>query len=156
MRTGRPPTDPMVRLMQHITKNQESGCWEWSGFKNSAGYGMMWIDGKQRRAHKFSLEKKLGRVLVESEVTRHMCNNPPCCNPDHLEVGSQRDNIQDMVRAGRSSTGEKNGTSKLTSIQVNEIRALKSIHTAREIGEMYGIHPVHVFRIVSGKTRSYD
>jgi hypothetical protein len=156
MRTGRPPTDPWIRILRHIDKKEDTGCWEWNGFRNALGYGLFWLDGRQRRVHKFSLERKLGRKFEDSEVTRHMCHNPCCCNPDHLEVGTANDNVQDKVRAGRQLKGEKNGSSKLSDLQISEIRALKGMHTRKELAEMYGVHTVHISRIHNDKTRYYD
>jgi hypothetical protein len=156
MRTGRPPTDPWTRILSHITKNEESGCWEWNGFRNACGYGLFWLNGRQRRVHKFSLERKLGRKFEENDVTRHMCHNPCCCNPDHLEVGTPNDNMQDKVRAGRQPRGEKNAATKLTDAQVSEIRALKGMHTNKELADMYNVHWVHISRIHNNKTRYYD
>lgn len=152
MPLGRPPTDVHIRIQSHIRK-LDNGCWEWTGVKNSAGYGMVWLNGKQRRAHRIVLSKKLGRELTQNEITRHMCNNPPCCNPDHLEVGTTQDNINDKVLAGRQPRGEKSGTSKLTDKQVSEIRELNGKMSLRDIGKLYGIHYVHVSRIQSGRSR---
>jgi hypothetical protein len=156
MRTGRPPTDPWERILKHVIKNETTGCWEWSGFRNACGYGLFWLNGRQRRVHKFTLERKLGRKFEPLEVTRHMCHNPCCCNPDHLEVGTANDNMQDKVRAGRQLKGEENGASKLTNEQVAEIRAFQGMHTCKELSEMYGVHSVHISRIHNNRTRYYD
>lgn len=156
MRTGRPPSDPWTRILSHITKNDTTNCWEWNGFRNANGYGLFWLNGKQQRVHKFSLERKLGRKFEQFELTRHMCHNPCCCNPDHLEVGTQADNIQDKVDADRQLKGEDNGASKLTNEQVNEIRAYQGVLTRKELAEIYGIHTVHVSRIHNNRSRQYN
>lgn len=153
MRTGRPPTDVFVRIESHITKT-EKGCWEWNGLKTRYGYGLVWLNGKNRNVHRLMLSKKLNRQLETNEVSRHMCHNPPCCNPDHLEVGTTQDNVNDKVKAGRQPKGEKNGASKLTDKEVEEIRQLHGLLSLRTIGELYDIHWVHVSRIQSGKSRS--
>ena len=152
MRTGRPPTDVHERIQTHITKI-DGGCWEWNGVKNGAGYGMVWLNGKHHRVHRLMLSKKLNRPLEGTEITRHMCNNPACCNPEHLEVGTIQDNINDKVSAGRQAKGEKNGQSKLTDKQVEEIRDLNGKMSLRDIGKLYNIHYVHVSRIHSGRSR---
>jgi hypothetical protein len=156
MRTGRPPTDPWIRILRHIVKVDTTGCWEWNGFRNANGYGLFWLNGKQQRVHKFSLERKLGRNFEQFEVTRHMCNNPCCCNPDHLEVGTQADNIQDKIDSDRQPKGEDSGSSKLTNEQVDEIRAYRGVLTRKELAEIYGIHTVHVSRIHNNRTRQYN
>lgn len=152
MRTGRPPIDVHQRIQTHITKT-DNGCLEWNGFKNGSGYGMVWLNGKHRRVHRIVLSKKLGRPLEDSEVTRHMCHNPACCNPDHLEAGTTQDNIQDKILAGRQSKGEGNGASKLTDAQVEEIRKINGKVSLRDIANLYNIHYVHVSRIQSGRSR---
>jgi len=153
MTIGRPPTDVHERIQKHITK-VDSGCWEWNGFRNQAGYGLVWLNGKQHRVHRIVLSKKVGRPLEDTEVSRHMCNNPACCNPEHLEVGTTQDNIKDKLLAGRQAKGEKNGQSKITDKQVEEIKALNGKMSLRDIGNIYNIHYVHVSRIQSGRSRS--
>lgn len=152
MSRGRPPTDVYTRIESHITKS-ENGCWEWNGLKNEAGYGMVRLYGKNCRVHRIVLSKKLNRELTSSEITRHLCNNPPCCNPEHLEVGTTQDNINDKLLAGRQAKGERNGASKLSDKEVNEIRELNGKMSLRDIGKLYGIHYVHVSRIQNGKSR---
>lgn len=98
-------------------------CWPVSGAPNSSGYPMMDTDevlpnGKRRRigVHQYALEQKLGRKLIQSkpgfkgEVSRHICHNSLCANPNHLIVGSQKDNLEDMRLAGRRKrTGPPGG-----------------------------------------------
>lgn len=152
MQRGRPSTDVHKRIETHIIK-LDNGCWEWNGVKNSAGYGMVWLNGKSTRAHRIVLSKKLNRELQPHEITRHLCHNPPCCNPEHLAVGTTQDNVNDKILAGRQAKGEKNGASKLTDEQVKEIRELNGKMSLRDIGKLYGIHYVHVSRIQSGRSR---
>ena len=152
MPLGRPPIDVYQRIMRNITKTPKD-CWEWNGFKNEAGYGMIWLDGKQSRVHRIVLSRKLDRPLTDIEVTRHICNNPPCCNPDHLQVGTTQDNIRDMVSVNRHASGEKNGQSKLTDKQIIEIRELYGSYSLRDLGKMFDVHYVHIARIVSNKSR---
>jgi len=160
MRTGRPPKDPWDRILCKITKNETTGCWEWTGSKNHGGYGHFEIKGKCIRVHRFSLERKLGRTLVLGEVARHMCNNRVCCNPDHLEPGSQQDNIDDRTRAGihkaNAPRGERNNQTKLSDQQISEIRAFQGMYSRSELARMYGVHTVHISRIHNNRTRVCD
>jgi hypothetical protein len=81
---------------------QGPGCWEWTGEKNSKGYGRFTIyrDGKRVRllAHRLALALMLGREPIGS---RHSCDNPPCCRDDHLLEGTQTENMRDAVERGR-------------------------------------------------------
>ena len=82
----------------------ETGCWNWLHGLNADGYG--WLrgaDGKNTRAHCFTYKMFVGEAPV-GMVVRHTCHNRKCCNPDHLLLGTQQDNMRDMVEAGRSKS----------------------------------------------------
>lgn len=77
-------------------------CWEWTRGRVSAGYGKMTIaTGTEIYVHRLVACGMTGRMLVPDEVVRHSCDNPPCCNPAHLLVGDQSQNIRDCVDRGR-------------------------------------------------------
>ena len=80
-------------------------CWEWSLARDKDGYGKWGIrrDGKavSVRCNRIALQIKLGRPLPPEAKALHTCDNPPCCNPDHLYEGSQYDNEEDKVLRGR-------------------------------------------------------
>ena len=80
-------------------------CWEWLGAKDSAGYGFFRLDGLTQRAHRVSWfiehNKKPYGIL------RHICDNPSCVNPHHLLDGTQKDNVQDMLRRKRNANQKK-------------------------------------------------
>ncbi len=75
------------------------GCWIWVAATRS-GYGRVWVDGKLVSAHRYSYEMYVGPI-PDGMVVRHKCDTPSCVNPDHLEIGSQAENIGDAVRRGR-------------------------------------------------------
>ena len=79
------------------------GCWEWRGNRNWCGYGTMSLARKgidRARAHRLMYERFVGPI-PEGHVIRHKCDNPPCVNPNHLESGTQSENVWDMVHRGR-------------------------------------------------------
>lgn len=81
----------------------ESGCWEWRGDRNELGYGRLTLTRKgldKARVHRLMFERYFGPI-PDGSVVRHKCDNPPCSNPDHLELGTMADNSQDMVERGR-------------------------------------------------------
>jgi hypothetical protein len=93
------------KIMSKLRK-ESSGCWVWTGFCGSFGYGMVYLgarpNGKplNRNAHR-AMWIALHGPLTRSEFVCHKCDNPPCCNPDHLFIGSLKDNNRDMATKGR-------------------------------------------------------
>ena len=127
-------------------------CWLWQGTTNSYGYGIFLLQGeKSVRAHRYSYELHKGEIQ-EGMVVMHSCDNPLCVNPDHLSIGTRLDNNRDAVKKCRNAYGEKNGHSRLTSIQINEIL----IDTRKQylIAKDYGVTQSHISRIKSGNVRS--
>lgn len=112
------------RLLARIMPITECGCWIFEGCLNAKGYGDFCISGNEHRlAHRVSYEIFKGPIPKGAFVL-HSCDIPSCVNPDHLRVGTQRDNMQDCIRRGRNGTaGVKNEFSKLTDEAVKEIRA---------------------------------
>lgn len=114
---------PATKSPQNFT----GPCIEWEKSKNAEGYGYTYCEGKVRKAHRVAYAKRHGLSMqqIEGLVVRHKCDNPGCVNPDHLELGTNQDNVDDMLSRGRhvASKGERNGRAKLTKQQVEEIRA---------------------------------
>lgn len=87
-------------------------CWPWTGEgKDKYGYGLLTVrEGdktKRYKATRWMMEKRLGRPLKKEEWVLHRCDNPPCCNPDHLRLGTAKDNAQDILRRGRNHNANK-------------------------------------------------
>jgi len=78
-----------------------NGCLEWTGVTNRGGYGRIWFNGKIVMAHRLAWELVNGPI-PEGMLIRHLvCDNPPCCNVDHLRPGTQVENLADMVAKDR-------------------------------------------------------
>lgn len=77
-------------------------CWPWRKGRFANGYGCFRADGRNHRAHRWLLGHLRGSPLGKDEYGCHHCDNPPCCNPKHLFIGSAKDNAQDMASKGRS------------------------------------------------------
>lgn len=103
---------PLIGRLAHIGWDETNrGCWEWRGRRNDLGYAVMKSRGKQVRVHRVMWEMHNGPI-PDGLVVRHKCDNPPCVNPNHLEIGSHLDNMEDMKTRGRSrsyATGRYDG-----------------------------------------------
>lgn len=78
----------------------DSGCWEWQNCTDRLGYGQVSrLSSGESLAHRLSY--RIFKGSVDGLVIRHTCDNPPCCNPDHLLGGTQGDNLYDAVQKGR-------------------------------------------------------
>jgi hypothetical protein len=151
-----PLTTPRKRNMTHEEFKKwfysnvtitDSGCWEWNGCRGIQGYGVVRRGGKNIRANRLSLEFKLQRKIEDGLLACHLCNNPPCCNPDHLKEGTLQDNMDDKVRADRQPKGEINGNSKLTELQVIEIKSLKCIESSSKVADRVGVKKACILKI---------
>jgi len=129
----------------------DNGCWEWKA--KHQRYGNIRVDGKITRAHRFSYSFFKGEIPKEINVC-HKCDNPYCVNPDHLFLGTQKDNHNDMVAKGRraSFVGEKNGNSKLNEKDVKEI--VISNDSYRKLAKQYGVTHMTIYQIK--KRRSWN
>ena len=129
------------------------GCWEWTGAKAGAGYGYLMLrKGTLGYAHRISYELHKGPI-PEGHSVLHTCDRMLCVKPDHLFTGSQRDNIQDMIRKGRQARGLRAiGRRILTDVQVREVRSLRGIESQRSIGKRLGVDGSTINNIWSGRT----
>jgi hypothetical protein len=82
------------------TVTTHSGCMEWKGTRDKIGYGRTWHDGRSGyKAHRLAM--KLAGYDIEGWIVCHKCDNPPCCNPLHLFLGTHADNMHDAQAKGR-------------------------------------------------------
>ncbi len=108
------------------TKKAKTGCIEWQGsLRKRLPYGQFWDGQTMTRAHSFSYSAFIGAIPSGFSVL-HTCDNPQCVNPCHLFLGTQADNVADMVNKGRQSGRKKpwepNKGTKLTAADILEIR----------------------------------
>lgn len=103
MAKGKPITPTEIRFAQKYEVNPVTGCWEWQACTNNIGYGFIRDSGKMRTAHRVSYELFKG-LIPAGKIVCHTCDNPKCVNPDHLWIGTNKDNYDDMVRKGRAKT----------------------------------------------------
>ncbi len=146
---GRPANTPEV-LWSKVDKRGEDECWNWKGFINHDGYGRTWINDYGYFAHRVIYNLVYPNVITlnapkttdEFGFLLHTCDNPSCCNPKHLIVGTHKDNMEDKVRKGRSPdfTGGRAPRCKLTMVQAREARALRQTGiSVRELAKKFEI-----------------
>lgn len=150
-----------------------SGCWEFQG-ASTKRYGVVNVgSGRKRRtmlAHRAMWAITHGHVPDDLHVC-HTCDNPPCCNPDHLFLGTDFDNVQDCIAKGRKTppphpSGEQNNRAKLSDADVVDIRerfvrnyaprktggGYRS--NAHELADEFGVTDANIRMIIRGVTRS--
>lgn len=107
-----------------VDKKSVIECWEWKGARLKLGYGRFRSAGKFVQAHRFSYALHAGHIPVGMCVC-HRCDNPPCCNPAHLFLGTKKDNADDRDKKGRNKVfrGEAHPSAKATRAIAAAIRA---------------------------------
>tara|TARA_R110000751_G_C13691239_1_gene472360 strand:- start:309 stop:848 length:540 start_codon:yes stop_codon:yes gene_type:complete len=127
------------------------GCWLWNKARITKGYGHLRRDGTMVLAHRAMFEMFVGPI-PDGMFVLHKCDNPPCVNPEHLFLGTQKENMADKIAKGRGNhaKGEANSSAKLTEAQVLEIRSATEIH--REIGVLFGVAQQTVSNIKNRRT----
>lgn len=137
------------RFWARVNKT-DGGCWVWTGarLKDKKGeptYGVLTFRRKSLLAHRIAYFLTYG--AMPNDFACHSCDNPPCCNPDHLWNGTCMDNALDRTSKGRNfpAQGEENGNARLTAKEVIAIR--KSADPISVIAERYLISKNHVWQI---------
>lgn len=157
---------------ENVDRKGDDECWEWKAGRDSDGYGVSYwnrAEGFSRRAHRASYQLSIG-VIPSGLCVLHECDNPPCCNPRHLRVGTQLENIQDRVRKRRSAFGDKNvarknpermprgqrnGNGKLSDEMVVSLRNKRAAgSTFKELAVEFDISVNQAWRIVRGHRRA--
>lgn len=158
------------RFWSHVDIQTPLECWHWKRGKGFDGYGKFAYKGSTLRAHRVSYFLHYGVDPLDLLVC-HRCDNPRCCNPYHLFLGTASDNVQDAVDKGRLTystgdehwsrahpeyhpRGEQVGGAKLTSEDVIEIRRLYAIEqlSQPDIAQRFGVTRECVSGIIRGRT----
>lgn len=133
--------------------DKTNSCWMWTGAKDKLGYGRLSLAKNIKvGAHRFSYALTFGIDPADLCVC-HRCDNPGCINPEHLFLGTHKDNSDDKFLKGRAAPqhGQNNGASKLTEEAVEEIKiALAAWMSNTELGKLYGVHHSQISAIKRG------
>jgi hypothetical protein len=149
------------RFNSHWTMHEPSGCWVWTASCYPKGYGQFQMgtarQSQMRLAHRISYQLYVDRIPEGIQVC-HTCDNRRCVNPEHLFLGTQKDNIQDAMSKGRMilpepKKGELNNANKLTVDQVKLIR--ESADSQRAVARQFGISQRQVGNILHRRQWSH-
>lgn len=161
--------DYRIRFWDKVDKKGVDDCWEWLGGK-TGDYGQFWFEGKMVLSHRMSYalhNDALNEIIKHKNnyhednssfvCVLHKCDNGRCCNPNHLFVGTNKDNIEDKVNKNRGQRmrGSLNGNSKLVE---SDIKYIRKMYKPRQNGglsafaEKYNISITQVWEIVKGTT----
>lgn len=169
----RPPRDLPTLAERFWSKVNKNGpvhpvlgtpCWPWTAGVNDSGYGTFRRNDPRRSvpATHVAWELTYGVPFPDGKHACHKCDNPPCCNPEHLFAGTSQENNADKHAKGRDACGDRHGSrthpealrrgvehgmARLTESQVLEIRALEGMKQ-RDIAKMYGVNQALVWRIL--------
>ena len=147
---------PLEERFWRFVKKSD-GCWAWTGNKSRLGYGRISIGPKSLgyvQAHRLSWEMHNKQKIPDGLVVMHMCDNPECTKPEHLRVGTFKENTHDMISKGRrrtvAPTGEDNGKAILTEEQAREIK--QSAESMASLARKFGVSPNCVRGVKIGRT----
>lgn len=143
----------VIRFWSKVNISSGDSCWVWKGFLDKAGYGRFWISSLKLNtgAHRVSYWISTN-IYPGNKNVCHSCDNPSCCNPKHLWLGTQQENIQDAINKNRINP--KALRTLLTEKQVLEVKVLlaNTKMLKKEIAEYFKVTRYVIYGISKGKT----
>jgi predicted XRE-type DNA-binding protein len=140
------------RFWKRIKMGTAEECWVWQG-ATSHKYGYLHVMKRRIPAHRLAFIFHNNLRISDALYVCHKCDNPPCCNPDHLFLGTHRDNEDDKVRKGRQLKGERHNLAKLKAKQVEIIRKVyrQEKVSQKELSILCGVGQPQINRIVNNQ-----
>lgn len=142
----------VVRFMNNHVGYDSNGCWLWLGFVRSNGYGQTCIGRGSELTHRLSYELFVGDI-PDGMFVYHRCDVKRCINPDHLFVGTPKDNSQDRERKGRGNRGVLRSTQHIDCIKGEIFRMRESGFNYGEIGYLLGVSKSTVGNVLTNLWR---
>jgi len=152
------PLNPLKFFENAYIPEPNSGCWLWIRALDISGYGSIPVGHTSRkngneRANRFSWKLHKGEI-PKGMLVLHRCDVPSCVNPDHLFLGTSKDNYDDMVAKGRKAKFDYTKVTKLSWDNVESIRRYKQEgRSGRELASQYGVSPALISMIGSRQRR---
>lgn len=139
------------RFWPKVAVRTANECWPWTAGVHRDGYGVFQLNGRAVRAHRYAYADKI--CPIGDLCVCHRCDNPLCCNPAHLFVGTAAVNAADMVAKERQTRGADINTAKLTEAQVIRMRRYyKKGINATALGRVFNIGKTKAWAAVTGRT----
>lgn len=143
------------RFWSKVNLGTEENCWDWTASCVTAGYGKFSYKSKAFDAHRFSYFLHFGEIPRGMFVC-HRCDNPKCVNPSHLFLGTNLDNVKDMIAKRLHRFGDKTSRSKVANKEIKKIKTLyKKGISQKQLAKKFGICQSSISRILSGKNHKY-
>lgn len=134
----------ILTILQRAPLNLETGCWEWTGTQDKDGYGKVKYNGKYWSVHRLMYSFICGNIPDVMFVC-HKCDRPCCVNPNHLFLGTPKDNYDDMVAKGR-----RKGNIKVTRSDISTIQNLRSSKVSVvEVAKKFNVTEACINKITS-------
>ena len=149
-----------------VDRSSPDGCWPWLGCRNEDGYGEVRYQGEMEKSHRVAWILTHG-LIPEGQQVLHSCDNPPCCKPNDLFLGTNHDNVLDRQAKGRSKNlftsenhpatlraGEAHWCAKLSAKDIERIRELHASGLSQtHISTIFDVHSATISRIVRREWR---
>jgi hypothetical protein len=146
------------RFLARVEPDLNTGCWIWAGAAAAGGYGCAVYRGAVHKAHRVSWAIHNGHMPPRAIKVCHKCDTPACVNPAHLWLGTQAQNVADMVAKGRARTSPRFGSENPTAaLDEDAVWAIRHMLKARwfsqiEVARSYGVSPMTISRIANNQT----
>lgn len=129
-------------------------CLEWTGCKDRKGYGRVHFEGSGWVTHRLAWFITNG-LIPDGMLVCHHCDNPSCCNPEHLFLGTNTDNMRDCSVKGRTHRGDRHTNAKLTFEKVKDIRLNAKTMLLKDLAHKHGVHISTVCDVIKGRSWLY-